>query len=250
MFALWFYLLRMACQGLHICLLCGLLGMIDAVYMHLFERHINRAPPMQCFCGIIRATERGMLRHQAKTGCHGPFRADIPGVPIVKHLRKATQSESKSYKTQKKRNADIDLDTLDYNDWMLVAEDSKLFSEVATQTDQSPEISQQLEKLTKENENLLREIAELRRINDSLATEILEPDMGIPSESALSGFEAAWQQSQAEMASLPTLFPDPPTRIESEVHVPATNQHLSRNQKLWKRSVEDAKTSYNKRHKR
>ena len=240
-------------QRPHICLICQFIGFIDAVYLHIFEVHLHKSPPMKCGCGIVRATGKGMQRHQNKSMCHGPFLPADHGVSLETYMKPASQLETLKNARGKAKVVDhleMRPDILDFNDWMLLNESTKLTSEQSCQTDLCEAENSILESLTKENEKLKEEIRNLKRINESLSNELMEPDMGLPNESALYGFNDCWRQCQNEMSPGPLLFPEPPKKVQSQVTVPERNTNLSRNQKLWKRSMEDAKTNYNKRHKR
>ena len=133
--------------------------------------------------------------------------------------------------------------TLDYQDWEM-AEGGE---------DQQWVRAKELEE---KNKNLEKEVKELKRINNALTSELLTPELGVPFGSALSGFDAAWVEQQAihrertKKTPGADLFPDPPQRLLSSVTVPSSNVHLSRNERVWKRSSEEARSSYNKRHRR
>ena len=87
----------------------------------------------------------------------------------------------------------------------------------------------------------------LKEINEVISAEILEPDVGVPYEYVLSGFESDWTEQTRIMAS-PTLIPDPPKKVASTVTVPETNRHLSKNQGVWKQCSQEAIISNNKKH--
>lgn len=56
---------------------------------------------------------------------------------------------------------------------------------------------------------------ELTRINEVMATDMVEPTIGVPFEAALSGFDAAWREESQndKLAALSrSLFPDPPRK--------------------------------------
>ena len=86
-------------------LLYLLVGLINNVYRHVFEHHIKQHTPLQCFCGHVRWTEKGLLRHQRKTGYHGPFLNDLPDVTLDKFMRKAFQSNCAKVRLEATKNA-------------------------------------------------------------------------------------------------------------------------------------------------
>ena len=69
-------------------------------------------------------------------------------------------------------------------------------------------------------------VKELKRINDALASELLTPELGVPFGSALSGFDAAWEEQQAIQREWiknnpgADLFPDPlkGSKVQSLCH--------------------------------
>ena len=249
----------------YICLICNIVGLLDNIYRHVFEEHIKQHAPLQCVCGHIRGTEGGLLRHQKKAGCHGPFRKILPGINLDSYLRRATQSECLRAKNDAAEAA------LDFDDWMLAAEEQKLTSTACTQTDDeeharlpSPadssvddlrkhnsELLDENNRLKVEIDKLRKQLMEQKRVNEALSVEVSQPSIGVPSDGALYGFEEEWRRSQEEMAESKAkdLFPEPPKRLESAVHIPESNSRLRKTEKIWKRACEDARRSYNKRHK-
>ena len=158
-------------QRPHICPICQFIGFIDAVYLHIFEVHLHKSPPMKCGCGIVRATGKGMQRHQNKSMCHGPFLPADHGVSLETYMKPASQLETLKNARGKAKVVDhleMRPDILDFNDWMLLNESTKLMSEQSCQTDLCEAENSILESLTKENEKLKEEIRNLKRINESL----------------------------------------------------------------------------------
>ena len=102
-----------------------------------------------------------------------------------------------------------------------------------------------------ENKKLRQRIAEFETAADIVATELEEPALGVPPEAALSGFEAAWTERAQDRYIQKlnhALFPPPSQKVQSAVVVPQTNRHLSRNERVWRRSGEPAIRKYNQRH--
>ena len=97
-----------------------------------------------------------------------------------------------------------------------------------TSTEPWTESQKKIKQLADENERLIKEINELKKINDVMSAEMLEPNVSVFSGSALSGFEAAWEE-ETRRRPASALFPDPPQRLQSSVSVPDSNHHLTRN---------------------
>ena len=276
----------MTAQKNYICLVCRIVGLLDNIYKHVFEEHIKKWAPLQCSCGFVRGTEKGLRRHQRNAGCHGPFLRELPGVKLEEYLRKATQAEcARAWREAPERQGVAqqneatvtneaaernDAEQLDFNDWMIVAEEQRLTTTTATQTDieesaqptsladsfqetlkrQNLRLLEDNNQLVAQLDRLNKQLAEQKRINEALSAEVCQPAMGIASDAALHGLEDAWRRSEEEMAnhSGAPLFPEPPKRLESTIHIPATNTRLRRTEKIWKRACEDAGESYSKRH--
>ena len=124
---------QMTAQKPYICLICHFIVLIDHFYRHVFEEHIRQHAPLKCLCGYIRGTEKGLLRYQIKERCHGPF-LKLPGINIEEYLRRASQSECSKSKVQSEVNPEGSKE-LDFNDWLLAAEEQKSTSTASTQTD-------------------------------------------------------------------------------------------------------------------
>ena len=106
-------------------------------------------------------------------------------------------------------------------------------------------------RLKVEMDKLRKQLMEQKHVNEALSVEVSQPSIGVPGDGALYGFEEEWRRSQEEMATSKKkdLFPEPPKQLESAVHIPESNSRLRKTEKIWKRACEDARRSYNKRHK-
>lgn len=233
-------------NGTYLCQLCSFLGFFESVFVHVYKTHVSTPAPCQCSCGFIAVKMTSLHRHQRKSGCSGSQAQSDASVPTDLMMRRLTQRETQQNKSHSTTVLLESADTLDYKDWMMAEDAAKSKSDGSCQTTDS---SPQTDVLLQENERLEKEIQELRRVNEAISVEILTPDVGVPMESALSGFEQAWEEQSRSNASS-TLFPDPPRRLLSEVTVPDSNRHLSQNERVWKRSSQEAIQSYNKKHKR
>lgn len=227
----------------YICLLCNFLGFIENTTVHIYKTHTNTASPLQCRCGFIAVKEAALKRHQTKKGCNGTGPIPTSKVPLNLMMREASQSERKRHLRRKAHGTQsfvLQDEGLDYHDWEV--------------TDTNPEMSwtQQHHKMTtleEENTEMKKKLEEMKRINELLSAELVEPACGVPYSSALSGFEAAWEEEKSNTASS-LLFPDPPQRIPCSVVVPEAGRRLSQSERVWKRSSEDAIRSYNKKHRK
>ena len=104
-------------------------------------------------------------------------------------------------------------------------------------------MNKKLKTAEEENQKLRQMIGELETAADIMATDLEEPALGVLREAALSGFEAAWTERAHDkyiQELSHALFPHPPKKVQSAVVVPHTNRHLSRNEKMWRRSGEAA----------
>ena len=223
---------------MYMCLLCEYTARQESVYVHVYKNHVGGPAPVQCGCGFVAMKKAGLVRHLTKSGCTEKEERTAVDIPREKFLRRCTRAEMQPY-------VPTSSFTLDYHDWEMAegGEDVQWVKE---------------KELEEKNRKLEKEIENLKRINDALASELLTPAVGAPVDYALSGFDAAWEEQQQiqrarkEKETEPTvdLFPDPPQRLSSAISVPPSNRHLSRNERIWKRCSEDAITSYNKKHRR
>ena len=204
----------------YICQLCSFKAKEESVFVHIFKTHIGGPASIQCSCGYIALKQASLRRHQAKFGCTENEERLSEPVPLDKFMRKCTQQEIQTLVPETTpTQASF---TLDYQDWEM-AEGGE---------DQQWVYAKEIEE---KNKNLEKEVKELKRINDVLASELLSPELGVHVRSALSGFDAAWEEQQAiqreRVKKNPgaDLFPDPPQRLQSSVTVPSSNVHLSRN---------------------
>ena len=222
-------------------MLCSFVHYLEAVTVHLYKKHLNVAAPLQCSCGFIADREKCLERHMRKRGY--AEQEPQPSEPVPTHLmiREATQEERRRQHIRKAPVAQpfiLTEERLDYQDW----------DEVETDPSETwEELRKKQQRLEEENGNLKKEVDRLKEINEVISAEILEPDVGVPYEYALSGFESDWAEQTRNMASS-TLFPDPPKKLASTVTVPETNRHLSKNQRVWKRCSQEAIKKYNKKH--
>ena len=148
-------------------------------------------------------------------------------------MREATQSERRAQRKRKVPVAQsfvLTEERLAYQDW-----DAAGVTPTETWTERQKKIRQ----LESENERLKKEVKELKKINDVMSAEMLEPNVGVFSGSALSGFEAAWEE-ETRRRPASALFPEPPQRLQSSVTVPDSNHHLMRNQRVWRQSSQNA----------
>ena len=217
--------------------------------VHLSKIHSNQPAQFQCMCGFISEDETSLVKHQTNKNHKGRIMSDYL-VPYDTMYREATQNERNRHKKERKawikRRASSAGDpmafTLDYRDWE------------STETSEEESwgvVNKKLKTAEEENEKLRQRIGELETAADIMATDLEELAVGVPREAALSGFEAAWtEQAHDEYIQKlsHTLFPHPPQRVQSAVVVPHTNRHLSRNERVWRRSGEAAIRKYNERH--
>ena len=205
----------------YICLQCSFVNYLESVTVHLYKHHLNVAAPLQCSCGYIADRDACLERHMKKKGCTA-MEVQTSVVPLHLMMREATQSERRAQRKRKVPVAQsfvLTEERLDYQDWDAAG---------VTSTEPWTESKKKIRQLESENERLMKEINELKKINDVMSAEMLEPNVGVFSGSALSGFEAAWEE-ETRRRPASALFADPPQRLQSSVTVPDSNHYLTRN---------------------
>ena len=127
---------------------------------------------LQCNCGYIADGEDCLERHRRKRGCAD---TEVPTshVPLHLMMREAIQSERRVHRKKKVPVAQsfvLTEERLDYRYWDAAG---------VTPTKTWTENHKKMRHLEDENEHLKKEVDELKRINDVVSAEMLEPNVGV-----------------------------------------------------------------------
>ena len=247
----------------YICLLCSRMACYQSIIIHIVKHHSNQPGDNDCPCGFIGAKPVDLSRHQ-HTHNHKGQSIAVVRTPIEIMYREVTCKEKKIFKDDRKRRVNESLKQeikeevkeqktasteqplesltlVDYRDWD---------STETTEEESWSVIAKRCKTTEEENERLKKKVEELKKISDVLAADMLEPNLGVPTAAALSGFESDWTEAQRHRDyPYHHLFPDPLRQVQSVVVVPDSNLHLTRNQRVWRQSCQKAIRNYNQRHK-
>lgn len=81
------------------CLLCGLEGMYEVVYCHIFSIHTRERPPNLCSCSYAAISEAKLQKHLTKRDTCRRVGTGKTSVPLEKVIQKAPRAKDASTMT-------------------------------------------------------------------------------------------------------------------------------------------------------